>query len=58
MFRVQRALQGQAEMEACAGTGLGNCLFTWKRADTLIEVGTIGEPEPEVVSVRCRAGCR
>lgn len=44
------------EMLACAGTGQANCVFTWKRGDTLIEVMTIGEM-PVVSGVRCRAGC-
>lgn len=50
--------RGRPEMEACAGTGLGNCSFTWKRNGTLIAVGTIGETRPTVMGVQCRAGCR
>jgi hypothetical protein len=47
---------GRPEMYACSGTGAGNCLFTWRRGDALIEISTIYE-EPIVNSVRCRAGC-
>ena len=50
--------QGRPEMAACSGTGLARCLFTWRKGETLIEVGTYGEEEPIVDAVRCRAGCR
>lgn len=45
-----------AEMEACAGTGLGPCIFTWRRGETIIEVFTVGE-EPQVSGTRCRVNC-
>lgn len=46
------------EAEACAGTGLGECLFVWRRGKRIIEVTTIGE-EPKrltVARVRRRSG--
>ncbi|TXM94827.1 hypothetical protein [Methylobacterium sp. WL116] len=49
--------KGRPEMESCAGTGLANCNFTWRRGDTLVAIGTIGETNPVVVGARCRAGC-
>ena len=50
--------QGRPETFACAGTGLANCLFLWKRQKTVIEVETVGEGSPSVTSVRCKANCR
>lgn len=44
------------EMEACAGTGLGQCIYSWKRGETLIEVLTTNEL-PLVSGVRCRVNC-
>lgn len=38
------------EMESCAGTGEGNCLYAWEKGDTFVEVSTVGDP-PEVASV-------
>lgn len=32
------------EIEACAGTGLGNCNFDWQKAGRKVQVSTIGEP--------------
>jgi hypothetical protein len=49
--------QGRPEMSSCAGTGLANCLFTWKRNNTVIGVSTIGE-DPIVDGTRCQSGCR
>lgn len=37
---------GRPEMVSCAGTGLGQCLFAWRRGDIVIEVITIG---PEAI---------
>jgi hypothetical protein len=50
--------RGRPEMLACSGTGRASCTFTWKRRDTLIEIGTVGEAGNVVDRVRCRAGCR
>jgi hypothetical protein len=36
--------QGRPEMVACAGTGLGHCLFAWQKGTTSIEVITAGDP--------------
>lgn len=49
---------GRAEMFVCAGTGAANCLFTWKKAGTLIEVATQGEERAMVSGLRCREGCK
>ncbi len=49
--------KGRPEMEACAGTGMANCSFVWKRGDTMINVSTVGEDEPVVSGVSCRVGC-
>lgn len=35
--------QGRPEMHVCAGTGLGNCEFYWKRKGTLLAIYTVGE---------------
>ena len=61
--RCQECLQGDAqcrkwpEMEACAGTGEGSCLFVWRRKGRVIAVSTIDDP-PLVAGVACRSGCR
>jgi hypothetical protein len=44
------------EMMACAGTGLGNCIYSWRRGQTLIDVFTTNEI-PVVEGVRCRVNC-
>jgi hypothetical protein len=44
------------EMEACAGTGLGQCIFTWKRGETIIEIFTTNECAI-VSGVSCRVNC-
>lgn len=52
-----RRCAGRPEVFICAGTGMANCLFTWRRRGTVIEVSTVGE-EPAVLDrVRCRSGC-
>jgi len=48
---------GQPELEACAGTGAANCIFTWRRGGTLIAVTTAGERDPVVSGITCRSGC-
>jgi hypothetical protein len=35
--------QNRPEMEACAGTGQGNCRFLWKRKGKTVAVFTIGD---------------
>ncbi len=32
------------ETESCAGTGLGNCNFLWKKGQAVVVVGTVGDP--------------
>jgi hypothetical protein len=44
------------ERQSCAGTGLAQCNFVWRRTERVIIVGTIGE-DPKVASVRCLSGC-
>lgn len=35
--------QGRPEMHACAGTGLANCEFLWKRGSKQVAIYTVGE---------------
>ncbi len=35
--------KGRPEMHVCAGTGLGNCEFYWKRKGKLLAIYTVGE---------------
>ena len=44
------------EAHACAGTGPGNCLFTWRRGGTVTAVNTAGESPPVLRSVTCPEG--
>ncbi len=48
---------GRKEMFACAGSGLAQCVFTWRRGGTVIDVVTEGE-QPQFARLRCRSGCR
>jgi hypothetical protein len=48
-----RRCEGRPEMVACAGTGLGQCLFAWRRGAVAIEVITAG-PEAIVSGWRGR----
>jgi hypothetical protein len=59
-FGREDVCKAYPEAETCAGTGLGNCLFVWRRGKQVIEVMTIGEePKPlTVAGVKCRSGCR
>lgn len=45
---------GRPEMYVCAGTGLGQCVFVWRRKATMIDVMTEGEERPVVRYVRPR----
>ncbi len=38
--------QSRPEMASCAGTGLANCRFLWKKDEKVIGICTIGEEEP------------
>lgn len=38
--------QGRPEMESCAGTGLADCRFLWKKDGKTIRICTIGEDNP------------
>ena len=49
-----RRCAGRPEMYVCAGTGLGQCVFVWRRKGTVIDVVTAGEERPVVRSVRVR----
>lgn len=35
--------QGRPEMQSCAGTGLANCRFLWKRKGKTAVIFTVGE---------------
>ena len=35
--------EGRPEMHVCAGTGLGNCEFLWKRRGKTVSIFTVGE---------------
>lgn len=35
--------QNRPEMEACAGTGEGNCRFLWKRKGKIVVIFTVGD---------------
>ncbi len=35
--------QGRPEMESCAGTGLANCKFLWKKQQKIVGICTVGE---------------
>lgn len=50
--------RGRPEMFACAGTGMAQCVFTWQRAATVIEIVTVGEGPAVFSTARCRSGCR
>jgi ABC-type amino acid transport substrate-binding protein len=45
---------GRPEMYVCAGTGLGQCVFVWRRKAVTIDVVTEGEERPVVRFVRPR----
>lgn len=45
---------GRPEMYVCAGTGLGQCVFVWRRKAVVIDVMTEGEKRPVVRYVRPR----
>ena len=44
------------KMIACAGTGLGQCIYSWRRGETLIDVFATNEM-PIVSGVKCRVNC-
>lgn len=35
--------QGRPEMESCAGTGMANCRFLWKKQEKTVGICTVGE---------------
>lgn len=49
-----RRCAGRPEMYVCAGTGMGQCVFVWRRKATVIDVMTEGEERPVVRFVRPR----
>lgn len=49
-----RRCTGRPEMYVCAGTGLGQCVFVWRRKAVVIDVMTEGEERPVVRYVRPR----
>lgn len=44
--------QGRPEMEACAGSGLGNCRFLWRKDSEQIAICTV-DAGPAVYDGRC-----
>lgn len=44
--------EGRPEMQACAGTGMANCLFTWSNGQRFVGITTVGEDEPVVDGAR------
>jgi len=44
------------EKVACAGSGLGQCIFLWSKGAAKVEIITVGE-RPIVDRVRCQSGC-
>ena len=44
------------EKIACAGSGLGQCIFLWSKNAAKVEIVTVGE-RPIVDRVRCQSGC-
>ena len=46
--------QGRPEMFICAGTGMAQCIFTWRRGATVIEIVTVGEGPALFDKVGCR----
>ncbi|MGE4173713.1 MAG: hypothetical protein AB7F41_14675 [Methylocystis sp.] len=49
--------EGRPETVSCAGTGLANCIFRWKRKGVVIDVNTVGVTKPVVTDVVCHSGC-
>jgi hypothetical protein len=45
------------ELQSCAGTGEGNCLFLWRRDKTVIAIFSYDDP-PLIKGSECRSGCR
>lgn len=37
--------EGRAEMESCAGTGMANCRFLWKKNGKTTAICTVGEED-------------
>lgn len=35
--------QGRPEMDSCAGTGMANCAFRWKKKNKIVMIFTVGE---------------
>ncbi|MGJ0503292.1 MAG: hypothetical protein ACR65X_05990 [Methylocystis sp.] len=49
--------EGRPETVSCAGTGMANCIFRWKRKGVVIDVNTVGETTPVITEVACHSGC-
>src|SRR5438067_7779047 len=49
---------GRPEMLSCDTGGAATCVFTWKKASSVIEVTTRGKgASPGVTGVKCQSGC-
>ena len=53
-FGREDVCRAYPEAEACAGTGVGSCLFLWKRGRQVVEVMTIGE-QPRKLATKSAA---
>lgn len=42
-FESDSRCQGRPEMESCAGTGMANCKFLWKKDEKSVAICTVGE---------------
>lgn len=42
-FEGDERCEGRPEMESCAGTGMANCAFRWKRKNKIVMIFTVGE---------------
>ncbi len=42
---------GRPEMNVCAGTGMANCKFLWKKNEKIIAICTVGEGEPTFADI-------
>lgn len=42
-FEGDERCEGRPEMQSCAGTGMANCAFRWKRRGKVVMIFTVGE---------------
>jgi hypothetical protein len=46
------------ETVSCSGTGVGACIYRWRRDETVIAIGTRGDDPQTIYSIRCEINCR